>query len=121
MVINRRILKFLFFSHIVNFLFHFQFQFPLGPVYMEWGTPMWWGRFLLFCVRQSVKTKETNPTRPGSPTPCKQALSDWTSVHISYGIVLKPFLNHYLYFTLVSFYLCFEFCDFIFSRTTGRQ
>ena len=24
---------------------------------------------------QSVKTKETNPTRPGSPTPCKQALS----------------------------------------------
>ena len=26
-------------------------------------------------VAQSVKTKETNPTRPGSPTPCKQALS----------------------------------------------
>ena len=22
-----------------------------------------------------MKTKETNPTRPGSPTPCKQALS----------------------------------------------
>ena len=32
------------------------------------------GRFLLFCVPQSVKTKETNPTRPGLPTPCKQAL-----------------------------------------------
>ena len=31
-------------------------------------------RFLLFCVPQSVKTKETNPTRPGSPTPCKQGL-----------------------------------------------
>ena len=31
-------------------------------------------KFLLFCVRQSVKTKETNPTRPGSPTPCKQTL-----------------------------------------------
>ena len=46
----------------------------LGPVYMEWGTPVWWGKFLLFCVPQSVKTKETNPTRPGSPTPCKQAL-----------------------------------------------
>ena len=30
--------------------------------------------FFLFCVPQSVKTKETNPTRPGSPTPCKQAL-----------------------------------------------
>ena len=42
---------------------------------MEWGTPVWWGRFLLFCVPQSVKTKETNPTRPGSPTPCKEALS----------------------------------------------
>ena len=41
---------------------------------MEWGTPVWWGRFLLFCVPQSVKTKETNPTRPGSPTPRKQAL-----------------------------------------------
>ena len=41
---------------------------------MEWGTPVQWGKFLLFCVPQSVKTKETNPTRPGSPTPCKQAL-----------------------------------------------
>ena len=41
---------------------------------MEWGTPVWWGKFLLFCVPQSVKTKETYPTRPGSPTPCKQAL-----------------------------------------------
>ena len=29
---------------------------------MEWGTPVWWGRFLLFCVPQNVKTKETNPT-----------------------------------------------------------
>ena len=47
----------------------------LDPVYIEWGTPVYWGRFLLFCVPQSVKTKETNPTRPGSPTPCKQALS----------------------------------------------
>ena len=41
---------------------------------MEWGTPVKWDRFLLLCVPQSVKTKETNPTRPGSPTPCKQAL-----------------------------------------------
>ena len=41
---------------------------------MEWGTPVLWARFLLFCVPQSVKTKETNPNRPGSPTPCKQAL-----------------------------------------------
>ena len=34
---------------------------------MEWGTPVKWGRFLLFFVPQSVKTKESNPTRPGSP------------------------------------------------------
>ena len=64
-----------------------------GPVYMEWGTPVQWGRFLLFCVPQSVKTKETNPTRPGSPTPCKQALNlvyqsmhDWLQTdRASYG------------------------------------
>ena len=43
------------------------------------GTPVQWGRFLLFCVPQSVKTKETNPTRPGFPTPCKQALTLETS------------------------------------------
>ena len=55
--------------------FTFVFIGDLGPVYMEWGTPVWWGRFLLFCVPQSVKTKETNPTRPGSPTPCKQTLN----------------------------------------------
>ena len=46
----------------------------LDPVYMEWGTPVYWGRFLLFCVLQSVKTKETYPSRPGSLTPCKQGL-----------------------------------------------
>ena len=28
----------------------------------------------MFCVPQSVKTKETYPTRPGSPTPCNQGL-----------------------------------------------
>ena len=28
----------------------------------------------MFCVPKSVKTKETNPTRPGYPTPCKQSL-----------------------------------------------
>ena len=41
---------------------------------MEWGTPVQWGRFLLFWVPQSVKTKETNPTRLGSQPPCKRAL-----------------------------------------------
>ena len=39
------------------------------------GDPGLVGKFLLFCVLQSVKRKETNPTRPGSPTPCKQGLS----------------------------------------------
>ena len=42
---------------------------------MEWGTPVQWGKFPLFCVPQSVKTKETNPIGPGSLTPCKQALT----------------------------------------------
>ena len=46
----------------------------LGPVYMEWGTPVWWGWFLLFSRSGGHKTKETYPTRPGSPTPCKQGL-----------------------------------------------
>ena len=48
---------------------------------MEWGTPVYWGKFLLFCVLQSVKTKETYPTRPGSPTPCKQALRKESNSH----------------------------------------
>ena len=46
----------------------------LRPCLHGVGDPSLVGRFLLFCVPQSVKTKETNPTRPGFPTPCKQAL-----------------------------------------------
>ena len=46
-----------------------------GPVYMEWGTPVKWGWFLLFSRSGGHKTKETYPTRPVSPTPCKQGLS----------------------------------------------
>ena len=42
---------------------------------MGWGTPVQWGKFLLFCVTQSVKTKEAYPTGPGSLTPSKQALT----------------------------------------------
>ena len=53
---------------------------------MEWGTPVQWGRFLLFCVHQSVKTKETYPTRPGSPTPCKQGLSQSISQSVSQSV-----------------------------------
>ena len=47
----------------------------LDPVYMEWGTPVQWGWFLLFSRSGGHKTKETYPTRPGFPTPCKQALN----------------------------------------------
>ena len=39
--------------------------FALGPVYMEWGTPVYWGWFLLFSRSGGHKTKETYPTRPG--------------------------------------------------------
>ena len=54
----------------------------LEPVYMEWGTPVYWGWFLLFLRSEGHKTKETYPTRPGSPTPCKQGLNDpWTFFH----------------------------------------
>ena len=41
---------------------------------MEWGTPVQWGWFLLFSRSGGHKTKESYPTRPGSPTPCKQGL-----------------------------------------------
>ena len=34
---------------------------------MEWRTPVWWGWFLLFSRSGGHKTKETYPTRPGSP------------------------------------------------------
>ena len=51
-------------------------QYDLGPVYMEWGTPVWRGWFLLFSRSGEHKTKETYPTRPGSPTPCKQGHSN---------------------------------------------
>ena len=50
-------------------------NFLIGPVYMEWGTPVQWGWFLLYSRSGGHKTKETYPTRPGSPTPCKQGLS----------------------------------------------
>ena len=41
---------------------------------MEWGTPILWGWFLLFSRSGGQETKETYPTKPGSPTPCKQVL-----------------------------------------------
>ena len=50
-----------------------------GPVYMESGDPGLVGLvFFLFSRSGGHKTKETYPTRPGSPTPCKQSLP-WRS------------------------------------------
>ena len=57
----------------------------LGRVYMEWGTPVWWGWFLLFSRSGGHKTKETYPIRPGSPTPCKQGLSQWLRPFTFFG------------------------------------
>ena len=62
---------------------------------MEWGTPVYWGKFLLFCVPQSVKTKETYPTRPGSPTPCKQALS------LKLSVIIQTKIAVWWYFSMV--------------------
>ena len=39
------------------------------------GDPGLVGWFLLFSRSGRHKTKETYPTRPGSPSPCKQGLS----------------------------------------------
>ena len=41
----------------------------------RWGTPVQWGWLLLFSLSGGHKTKENYPTRPGSPTPCKQGLT----------------------------------------------
>ena len=35
-----------------------------------------------------MKTKETNPTRPGSPTPCKQTANS-KNLLVNYSIALK--------------------------------
>ena len=61
-------------THFHSKVLHLPPFWKLGPVYMEWGTPVWWGWFLLFSRSGGHKTKETYPTRPGCPTPCKQGL-----------------------------------------------
>ena len=55
---------------------------------MEWGNPVEWGWFLLFSRSGGHKTKETYPTRLGSPTPCKQGLSLSFSRFVSSGNLL---------------------------------
>ena len=42
---------------------------------MEWGTRSSGVGFFCFVSPRAWKKKETKPTRPGSPTPCKQALN----------------------------------------------
>ena len=66
---------------------------------MEWGTPVWWGWFLLFSRSGGHKTKETYPTRLGSPTPCKQGLS-----YTFYGGNVVCVLDHF-FFTAAHFHL----------------
>ena len=63
---------------------------------------MEWGRFLLFCLPQSVRTKETNPTRPGSPTPCKQDLKRETS----FSFLFTRFLEEMFVFLFTLFFHC---------------
>ena len=70
--------------------------------YQHFPSSKGWGRFLLFCVLQSVKTKETNPTRLGSPTPCKQALNTSNSVTL-YAYSLRFERNHSLFRTKICF------------------
>ena len=68
-------------------------------------------------VLQSVKTKETNPTRPGSPTPCKQALkrqtpysytlSLWRNCRICLPNILFPVFMFAFIFHCRSFFFHF--------------
>ena len=60
---------------------------------MEWETPVWWGKFLLFSRSGGHKTKESYPTRPGSPTPCKQGLKDRTILKIIMQKNIKEFFS----------------------------
>ena len=48
------------------------------------GDPRLVGWFLLFSRFGGHKTKETYPTKPGSPTPCKQGLKVY---HVDRGLV----------------------------------
>ena len=79
----------------------------LAPVYMEWGTPVYWRRFLLLRVPQSVKTKETNPTRPGSPTPCKQAVN---LICFVFSMEVPVELNPFCFFVLFCFVFFHKLC-----------
>ena len=78
-----------------------------GPLYMGWGTPVQRGWFLLFSRSGGHKTKETYPTRPGFPTPCKQGLKRPNSqLHIIFMEELSYMLTQYFVSCVhVRFYL----------------
>ena len=66
------------------------------PVYLAKGPFTWSGGprssgvvFLLFSRSGGHKTKETYPTRPGSPTPCKQGLNLEPRSAISLNLLLN--------------------------------
>ena len=65
---------------------------------MEWGTPVQWVWFFLFSSSGGHKTNETYPTKPGSPTPCKQGLS-----YAFYGENVVRVLVH-VFFTAAHFH-----------------
>ena len=84
---------------------------------MEWGTPVYWGWFLLFSRSGGHKTKETYPTRPGSPTPCTQGLnllrqnivfsySERIPVSFSwlFNFIIFRFFFLWLFYVLINFY-----------------
>ena len=64
-----------------------------------------------------MKTKETNPTRPGSPTPCKQGLSytffsftfffTAAHFHLAFLILSPPLQNFHLVLPTEKCLLCF--------------
>ena len=87
-------------------------------------------------VLQSVKTKETNPTRPGSPTPCKQALkrqtpyrytlSLWRNCRICLPNILFPVFMFAFIFHCRSFFSLCSPCYFTLAclwcgRTVSRS
>ena len=88
-----------FFAVVLHDYKHETSRNVLGPVYIEWGSPVQWGKFLLFSRSGGHKTKETYPTRPGSPTPCKQGLS-----YTFYGENVARFLVHF-FSTAANFHL----------------
>ena len=96
---------------------------------MEWGTPILWGWFLLFSRSGRHKTKETYPTRPGSPTPCKQGLNKVPTCRKSVSGVFILFLYKGYHFKNIkptafvihSAYITAGVILFLFLRFSGER